>query len=530
MPATVSSITPARTQTGTPARDCGLTGTGFTGTCAVTVGGASATNVTVVSTTRVTFTAPIRTTGGVVAVIFVNGDGTVVTKPNFFTYDAPSASRPAVRAIPIVNTFDWDELGAAACGEGVTYVTGSGAPGAGNDDRAFGTFTDLLTAGPVFSATSPPAADAHLSNVGNYCQVGGWDRGFVISTGDVIKLRDHQTAVGVVGYEGFVSTDFTPAGSGPGAAVGDYISFTLEFIPTYPILVIPLTFTTEEIPNFVGLSFNDQISVKLNGQEIAFFPDMVTPINIDNYATLGTRYYFRGGRIYGLLEGTVAIYLVAFVTPGETQTLDVTVQDLGDGRMDSAAFIGTIWSEPGRPTNGPPPDDSHEGCPGCESEMHCFFCSVWPPPPTPPGRITPWVERYKTFVGHDTRILGFDPLGAIDDDEIYLAYIKTRAYQPGGDLAHQGEVAHTAQPLLIARPSDDTALYLDIIRDLEYETQRTSVDLTPVGSERRVIRKYESAAMGDATEVQFRLGDIEPNPALWDLHWFSVRLTPGGMR
>ncbi len=127
---------------------------------------------------------------------------------------------------------------------------------------------------------------------------------------------------------------------GASGVSGDTI--TIQFVMPRPVdaasISFDFTFLSEEYPEFVGSSFNDFFSVKVDGVEAArdtsgnqisvnndFFSDTLSPV--------GT-----------MFDGqTPPLHIVApLVGNAGTVTLTVSVGDEGDGIYDSAAFIKAI--------------------------------------------------------------------------------------------------------------------------------------------------------------------------------------------
>jgi len=411
-------------------------------------------------------------------------------------------------------------------GANVSFAGGGAFDG---DPSAGGTFSNFDTA-----ARSGGGMWGPLFRFVWGMPLGTMDAGCIISTG---KATDMATKLNPGGG---VIVDATTTDFGAAGAAGDSTSVSFSFIPMFPIVVVPFLFGSEEFEEWEFSPFNDTCSVKVNGIERAVYPGG-QPINVNNSA-MG----LYGGRTIGSSvgvgwDGVVPRNLILFVVPGTTCTVSLNVADVRDGLYDSGVMIGQISSVAGLPTTGTGP-----------GSLYAFLAARLPY--DSPAEINAMIAAYIAVVSVDTRLFVGDAQGAAgggtgdgqrdgdlgpdgptdpgsqDDGEIFQAYVRTKAYQPGGDLAHQGEVAHTAQPLLIARPQTSIALYLDLLRDLQRETQQSHVDLTPVAAERRVIRKFESAATGGATEIQFQLGDAAPVTSQWDLYLFSIELTHGGMR
>ncbi len=122
---------------------------------------------------------------------------------------------------------------------------------------------------------------------------------------------------------------------------------------------------------------------------------------------------------------------------------------------------------------------------------------------------------------------GYTGSGGDDDDEEYLAFIKTRAYKPGGALSRMGTVAQIQQPLVVTRKSLAT-LELEIDRNRGAEFATDTVSLVAAGTETRVIRKFEGIQVADAELVQFKLGDEVATPNEWTIDRFQAKISADG--
>lgn len=101
----------------------------------------------------------------------------------------------------------------------------------------------------------------------------------------------------------------------------------------------------------------------------------------------------------------------------------------------------------------------------------------------------------------------------------FRAYIRSRAIPPSGKITELGQIQ---DPLLVAEAKDDTEIQLTIVSDFDKGTQNSTVDLTPSGSEKNVIRKFDGAATADAAALQFELGDALAVASQWSLDMLHV--------
>lgn len=119
-------------------------------------------------------------------------------------------------------------------------------------------------------------------------------------------------------------------------------------------------------------------------------------------------------------------------------------------------------------------------------------------------------------------------IGTEDYDEEFQAFVKTRAIPPSGQITTLGDIAQPAT--LVAGSATDVEIQLDIDIDFEKQQSVSTVDLTPAGSETRVIREFDSAAAADVGAVQFRIGDAAPISNAWVLDYLHVPTSKDGAR
>jgi hypothetical protein len=122
---------------------------------------------------------------------------------------------------------------------------------------------------------------------------------------------------------------------------------------------------------------------------------------------------------------------------------------------------------------------------------------------------------------------GYTGTGGDDDGEEYLAFVKTRAYPPGGSIKKLGTIGQIQQPLVVTRKAL-TTLQLEIDKDRGRELETDTVNLAAQGTETRVIRKFEGAGVADASLVQFKLGDILATVRRWTIDRFQARRSGDG--
>lgn len=114
-------------------------------------------------------------------------------------------------------------------------------------------------------------------------------------------------------------------------------------------------------------------------------------------------------------------------------------------------------------------------------------------------------------------LLKCDTTDQDDDGDPFQAYVRSRQLAPAGKMTQLEQVQ--LEPQVVAKASDGVELQLTITNlNLDGEQSNTStVDLTPVAAESRVIRKFEGAAMADAQLLDFQIGDAEAIASAWSI-------------
>ena len=167
-PPTLASVAPAN------GPDAGgtsvtLTGSGFTGTTAVTFGGTAATSFTVNSNTSITATTPAHAAGTVAVAITAPGGN--ATLPGAFTYDLPV---PTLTSVAPSNGPDAGGTSVTLSGSGfmgTTAVTFGGTAATSftvNSDTSITAITPAHAAGSVAVAVTAPGGSATLPGAFTY--------------------------------------------------------------------------------------------------------------------------------------------------------------------------------------------------------------------------------------------------------------------------------------------------------------------------------------------------------------------------
>jgi hypothetical protein len=103
-----------------------------------------------------------------------------------------------------------------------------------------------------------------------------------------------------------------------------------------------------------------------------------------------------------------------------------------------------------------------------------------------------------------TKLLRYNPAATQDDTTSFRGYIRSRAYV--GDTLVKAK--HVMRAYLLASAEAAVTITLNWIRNFGDETNRTdTVSLTPVGSETKLLRQFESPDLADAYTFQAEVGD-----------------------
>jgi hypothetical protein len=116
-----------------------------------------------------------------------------------------------------------------------------------------------------------------------------------------------------------------------------------------------------------------------------------------------------------------------------------------------------------------------------------------------------------------TTLLRYDEAVTSDNGTAFQAYVTS------GALAQADRDITLQEPYLRASAQSGVSIQQAFVRNFSDETSRTStVDLTPVGSQTAVLRKFEGASLVDGDAVQVTLGDASAVASAWTLFGWSV--------
>lgn len=238
-----------------------------------------------------------------------------------------AAAVPAQAALVVTTSGNANTLTNSILGSGVTLV---GAPVYSTDSTgASGTFTGGASAGI------------------------GINSGLILTTG-LASLAPGPNNSGSAGaYNGVAGT---PAGSVP-----ETTSLSFTFTTTGGNLFFNYVFASEEYNEWVGSQYNDTFQFLLDGVNIALVPGGgATPVAINNVnSTTNSAYYIDntgGGYNNGLqYDGLTKVFTAtALNLAAGNHTIQLSIQDNGDGIYDSAVFIqANSFSDTQTPTGVP---------------------------------------------------------------------------------------------------------------------------------------------------------------------------------
>jgi hypothetical protein len=200
-------------------------------------------------------------------------------------------------------------------------------------------YAQILGLSGAAASTSGPA-----SAFGTFCGYFGLVNGVVVTTGDINQLASPYQTTGQNGE------DHPPAGVG-----NDKATLTLTFSTTSTQTVsFRYIFASQEMPKYFGTQYNDDAKILLDNQNIAKLPSGqdLTINNIgcggqvaDSCKTDQSRWisqYVPNSNNAGApasMSGYLQVMTASgTVGPGQ-HTLQILVEDIGDGKYNSAIFV-----------------------------------------------------------------------------------------------------------------------------------------------------------------------------------------------
>jgi len=185
----------------------------------------------------------------------------------------------------------------------------------------------------------------------------GLDRGILLTTGDAVNAIGPNNEMGV-STTNFLQgeEDLEQLISNPD--INDAAVYEIKFIPFDTIVRFTYVWASDEYPEFAPPNvntFNDVFGFFIsgpgingpfsnNGENIAFLPDGVTPVSINNVNAITNNTFYQsnlGGTTVEYDGFTVPLEASAIVVPCDTYDIKITVADVGDGVFDSGVFLAS---------------------------------------------------------------------------------------------------------------------------------------------------------------------------------------------
>ena len=170
----------------------------------------------------------------------------------------------------------------------------------------------------------------------------GFKEGVVLSSGDIAYVDGPNLDSGV-GVENGQLGDMYLDLLIPGYTTEDATTLEFDFIPQQNMLSFEYVFSSEEYNEFVDSDYNDVFGFFLNGKNIALIPNTNTPVSINNINNNRNSQYYRdntSGSFNTEMDGLTSVLTAqAYVTPGQKNTIRLSIADAGDSILDSNVFL-----------------------------------------------------------------------------------------------------------------------------------------------------------------------------------------------
>jgi len=182
----------------------------------------------------------------------------------------------------------------------------------------------------------------------------GIDRGIILTSGNAINAEGPNEEEGVTTahmVEGEEDLELLI----PGFSIFDPAVYEIQFIPYDTIVRFTYVWASDEYIEFVNAGFNDVFGFFISGpgingpfsnnaENIAYLPDGVTPVSIDNVNDDTNAIYYQsniGGATVEYDGFTVPLEAFAVVVPCDTYNIKIAVSDAGDSALDSGVFLAS---------------------------------------------------------------------------------------------------------------------------------------------------------------------------------------------
>ena len=112
-----------------------------------------------------------------------------------------------------------------------------------------------------------------------------------------------------------------------------------------------------------------------------------------------------------------------------------------------------------------------------------------------------------------------------DDTTAFAAYVQSRTFKPSGTPA---KLSTIRESYVVAGASTGVSIILYGDRNFQIDWSYSQVNLTPVGSEQRVIRKFDRLQISDLQHLDLWIGDLEAVDSYWSIELVHAIIEPGG--
>jgi hypothetical protein len=200
------------------------------------------------------------------------------------------------------------------------------------------------------SFTGAPSAAGTFTDLTN---VFGFEKGIVLSTGDISYIQGPNTSDGTSQNNGLPG-DADLNALIPGYLTNDATVLEFDFeCDNLQVISFQYVFTSEEYNEYVGTAYNDVFGFFVNGVNIALIPETVIPVSINNLncgnpygsannycALFNNNDLSDGGGSYDTeMDGfTVILTATTAVNPGVNH-IKLAIADAGDYILDSNVLI-----------------------------------------------------------------------------------------------------------------------------------------------------------------------------------------------
>jgi hypothetical protein len=191
----------------------------------------------------------------------------------------------------------------------------------------------------------------------------GFESGIILSTGHAKAVVGPNDNTDSASFDNGLPGDpqLDTLQPQPPTTSHDATILSFDFVPMGSVLNFNFVFGSEEYGQFVGAGFNDVFGFFLNGKNVAVLPGTATPVGVatvnDGNPTTNTppanpQFFINNSpsndpvpapnAVNTQLDGiTTVIPVTATVNPGVVNHIDLGIEDVQDGILDSDVFIQT---------------------------------------------------------------------------------------------------------------------------------------------------------------------------------------------